>query len=64
MTPGHFAHRLLSYLWTALAFSRDFHTTPICFYSFLLPSVAPFHFLVASARTCISTVLRSIERLS
>ena len=28
VTPGRFAHRLLSYLWTALAFSRDFHTIP------------------------------------
>jgi len=28
ITPGHLAHCLLSYLWTALAFSRDFHTTP------------------------------------
>jgi len=26
VTPGRFAHRLLNYLWTALAFSRDFHT--------------------------------------
>jgi len=26
VTPGRFAHHLLSYLWTALAFSRDFHT--------------------------------------
>jgi len=28
VTPGRFAHRLLSYLWTVLAFSRDFHTIP------------------------------------
>jgi len=26
VTPGRFAHCLLSYLWTVLAFSRDFHT--------------------------------------
>jgi len=28
MTSGRFAHRLLSYLWTDLAFSRDLHTIP------------------------------------
>jgi len=26
VTPGRLAHRLLTYQWTALAFSRDFHT--------------------------------------
>jgi len=26
VTPGRFALRLLNYLWTVLAFSRDFHT--------------------------------------
>jgi len=28
VTPGRFAHRLLTYRWTVLAFSRDFHTFP------------------------------------
>jgi len=41
MTPGHFAHRLHTYLWTALAFSRDFHMFPyasILLYDLLPPS--------------------------
>jgi len=33
VTPGRFAHRLLSYLWTDLAFSRDFHMIPYVFLS-------------------------------
>ena len=36
----------------------------ICFYLFLSPSIAFLRFPVVSARTCINTVLRSIERLS
>jgi len=39
VTPGRFAHHLHTYLWTDLAFSRDFHTFPLASVSFLLSSV-------------------------
>jgi len=34
MTPGRFAHRLCTHLWTSLAFSRDFHICPCVPFSF------------------------------
>jgi len=47
-TPGRFAHRLLNYLWTDLAFSRDFHTLLYAFLSLRFRSATSLYLPVAS----------------
>jgi len=51
VTLGRFAHCLHIYLWTDLAFSRDFHTSPLASIPFsrssmtfaYLPIASPIH---------------------